>query len=1158
MRLRLLSGMSAGLALLLLLTLPPVEAAPSTGTVQIAILLADFNDATYDTDRDSEWFEALAFGSSDSMKDYYDENSRGNLTLDGDVFGPYTLDGNAADWGNEDTDFVSDTIEAADDDVDFSEYDAVMAVHPGPGEESSGNSDDIWSIHWSGLNINTNDGNHRIREVTQVPEFEYSSERRPLGVWCHEFGHELGLPDFYDTDGSSEGIGHWGVMASGSWADDGETPVHFSAFSKAEMGWLEPIIVTGDLLDVRLKPASRGGLIIQLPIPGNWSGAREYFMLENRQQLDYDTYLPGEGLLIWHVDEDVSNNRDESHKRLDLEEADGYDDLDNGWNSGDSGDPYSAGDEFTDAGYPNSTAYNLTDSGWRLSDIRKDGDDILLDIRFLSKPHAISDATEAAVDLGEELQFWGHDSWDEDGNLVNYTWDFGDGKFAWIEDPLHTFEDYGTFDVTLTVRDDDGLEAVATLTIYVNAPPVPVIDAQPLELLAGESVSFDGSSSWDPDGTIQFWLWNFDDGATSGDQQVEHVYVQPRSYNVSLKVYDNLNSIATTWVIITVINLEPQVDFAVTPVSANTTVSFNFADNSSDPDGSIVGWTWDFGDGNNSSEQNPQYRYLLPGDYSVTLTAQDNLGAQNSTTQVLAVTNALPLLDFAVPQGVRNGSYWVVPANLEISIAGSGSSDPEGLPLEFAWEVDGVNYFTPDIAVILGTGSHVVSLAITDTHGATVNGNWTLMTVVQPLLSLSPQTVNALTGEMTSFNATVLQGSVTTWEWDGNLTVEGGDVFSFGFVPEAPGSYELRVRGLTSGGLPSPWVVAMLEAFDPPQAVLEIEGDLLQDVWLTFNGSQSQGLDLTWQWSLDGTPLPNATAVALQRVEDGGMHAITLDVQQQPVGSAQVTEQFYLNYLPQALLESLDPARPRIGQEFSFTIVAHDPDGSAQMLAVAWPEDFEPLDETLGNDSYSATVLIEMETSFGLTVTLQDSSGALIEQIVALSVYGWPDGVLQALEWRGSSHTNEKGQFAATVANDGADNLAGTATLKLDGRVLRTWEVTLNPEENITLLAEWTTQPGRHAVTLFLELEQDELELANNQLALNLTIENAEQELPLLALATIALGVMVVAVTAFFYWKQPSRKQSGDDVQLPSSTGGDVEEPVEAIVVEDDAWRRQD
>ena len=135
MRLRLLSGMSAGLALFLLLALPAVEAAPSTGTIQVAVLLADFNDATYDSDHDNDWFEALAFGSSDSMADYYDENSRGNLTLEGDVFGPYTLDGDAADWGdeyNDNTDFVKDTIEAADDDVDFRDYDAVIVVHPGP------------------------------------------------------------------------------------------------------------------------------------------------------------------------------------------------------------------------------------------------------------------------------------------------------------------------------------------------------------------------------------------------------------------------------------------------------------------------------------------------------------------------------------------------------------------------------------------------------------------------------------------------------------------------------------------------------------------------------------------------------------------------------------------------------------------------------------------------------------------------------------------------------------------------------------------------------------------------------------------------------------------------------------------------------------------
>ncbi len=172
------------------------------------------------------------------------------------------------------------------------------------------------------------------------------------------------------------------------------------------------------------------------------------------------------------------------------------------------------------------------------------------------------------------------------------------------------------------------------------------------------------------------------------------------------------------------------------------------------------------------------------------------------------------------------------------------------------------------------------------------------------------------------------------------------------------------------------------------------------------------------------------------------------------------------------------------------------------------------------------------------------------------AVAGWR----QALEWRGGSRAGEQGQFAATVANEGADRLAGTATLELDGGVLRTWEVALEPEENLTLLAEWTTEPGRHAVTILLELEQEELELANNQLALNLTISGTKLGgPPLLALAAIALGVGMVAVTAFFYWKRPPGKRPGGGVPLSPAVDTTVaEESVEAIVVEDDAWRRQD
>ena len=125
-----------------------------------------------------------------------------------------------------------------------------------------------------------------------------NGERNPLGVWCHEFGHELGLPDYYDTDGSSEGVGNWAVMAAGSWGNNGETPVYFSAYSRYWLGWDEPITVEDDVTNLVIEPVSEGGNIYKLPIPGNWSNSEQYFLLENRQQTRYDTYLPGEGLLL--------------------------------------------------------------------------------------------------------------------------------------------------------------------------------------------------------------------------------------------------------------------------------------------------------------------------------------------------------------------------------------------------------------------------------------------------------------------------------------------------------------------------------------------------------------------------------------------------------------------------------------------------------------------------------------------------------------------------------------------------------------------------------------------------------------------------------------------------------------------------------------------
>ena len=590
---------SVGFLFLAVITAATTSAAPSSGNITVAFIMVGFEDQDFQDEYDQDYFEDIAFADSDSMRDYFDEVSKGKLNIEGEVFGPYTLDGDAAEYSSGSS-FVRDSVEIADDDIYFPDFDAVMAIHSGPGGESSGDSNDIWSAHWPSITINTNDddedGNdHVIRRISQVPEYQLSNgERNPLGVWCHEFGHELGLPDYYDTDGSSEGVGNWAVMAAGSWGNNGETPVYFSAYSRYWLGWDEPITVEDDVTNLVIEPVSEGGNIYKLPIPGNWSNSEQYFLLENRQQTRYDTYLPGEGLLIWHIDEEImfskwsSNtvNNDEDHKGMDLEEADGNDDLDSGANRGDNGDPYRSG-SFTKDTYPNSLAYNGSESGWKIDNIEVDGDNIILDISFLSKPHAIADADDAVVTEGEILQFYGNESWDEDGVIVNYTWNFGDGKYNYTANPKHIFTENGEYNVTLTVRDNNGLVDSYVLNIFVNKPPIANVVISKISVMLGESITFDASNSYDLDGEIDFYYWNFDDGRTSNQMIKEHTYSNSGIFNVSLKLIDNLNDISTTYYLIEVINSLPEVNFTINPETGNTLTMFEFNDLSFDSDGDI-------------------------------------------------------------------------------------------------------------------------------------------------------------------------------------------------------------------------------------------------------------------------------------------------------------------------------------------------------------------------------------------------------------------------------------------------------------------------------------------------------------------------------------------------------------------------------------------
>jgi M6 family metalloprotease-like protein len=342
------------------------------------------------------------------MNDYYKEVSYGVFSVSSGpsgVSGWHTASAGHDYYGQNDSmgydmypaQLVKEAVLAADAaGFDFSQYDndgdgkvdVVNIVHQGPGEEESGNANDIWSHSWSlssaGVGSVSVDG-VTVNDYVIQPERWSGGGMITIGVFAHEFGHAMGLPDLYDTDNSSGGIGDWGIMASGSYnqtTNSGDTPAHMSAWCKYYLGWVTPTSVSGTLTDEPIDQAATTADVYQLLSGTKTSG--EYFLVENRQKSGFDYGLQGDGLLIWHIDGTVISNNLSSntvndsecypggpscattHYGVALVPADDLWDLEKNSGQGDTGDPYpgsTSNTSFTGSSSPDSNLYSGSASG---------------------------------------------------------------------------------------------------------------------------------------------------------------------------------------------------------------------------------------------------------------------------------------------------------------------------------------------------------------------------------------------------------------------------------------------------------------------------------------------------------------------------------------------------------------------------------------------------------------------------------------------------------------------------------------------------------------------------------------------------------------------------------------------------------------------------
>ncbi len=364
-----------------------------------------------------------------TITDYYREISYNQLHFSGYCTNWYRVPGTMNSYVGSDNGlsanggprFTLDLIMVADSTFDFSQfiqyYDNqgnprigfVAVVHTGAGAEAG--AQNIWSHRWNfrmltgGQPYRTNDIDPNSGKYVLIdgdyaiqPELEGNNnqfgELVEIGVFTHEFGHIFGLPDLYDTDNSSEGLGNWCLMAGGSWGGNGntpETPVHMSAWCKIQLGWTTPVVVSSFTPDLTIINAEQNPVVFKMWRMGPIN--KEYFLLENRQKIGFDKNLYIGGLLIFHVDDDRPNNRDENHYKVGLVQADGLWDLNRNRNRGDAGDPYPGSTNntrFDAASNPNSNDYNNQPTYVSVRNIRISGTNVITTVDIGTKPYVVA------------------------------------------------------------------------------------------------------------------------------------------------------------------------------------------------------------------------------------------------------------------------------------------------------------------------------------------------------------------------------------------------------------------------------------------------------------------------------------------------------------------------------------------------------------------------------------------------------------------------------------------------------------------------------------------------------------------------------------------------------------------------------------------------
>jgi len=504
----------------------------------------------------------------------------------------------------------------------------------------------------------------------------------------------------------------------------------------------------------------------------------------------------------------------------------------------------------------------------------------LVDVAFTTPPTAdfsiMLKPNQDSARATEHLVFQDESS-DADSDIVAWAWNFGDGGTAVEQQAIHAYESYGDYIVGLQVTDTQGEIGIQTQSISIASQlPVTVLTYSPEFPSEGETVLFDASESFDPDGEIVTYQWDFN-GSGEFDlqgsaQTASYVYTSAGQFTPRVTVVDDQSDSASRAAFIE-INAVPVAQFQVSRFDPNELEVVSFTDLSRDSDGVIVAWLWDFGDGTISDAVSPSHVYQQSGTHTVTLTVTDEIGGMAIADATLTIGNLPPVATLTVAASS-------LPTGSRFAFDASGSHDlsPQGGLTRYEWKLGEQTGFALETSVpnlshaFTEDGVHLICVRVTDSDGAVAISEPITVTVTNRLPTISrvtwtPSEPTDVDEVVFSVQASDPDGQIAIWSWVLDSTILASSQ-QLTHIFDEDGTYQLTVQVSDDhGGQASPYAFTVTVDNATPVASFSYSQGLPCDGRsIRFDASSSfdpspTGKIVHFAWDFgDGTNCPGSAA----------------------------------------------------------------------------------------------------------------------------------------------------------------------------------------------------------------------------------------------------------------------------------------------------------